>query len=179
MKTAVYMRVSTEEQREKQTIETQRVFAQRYCAANSIEVVEWYADARVRGTVRLDERPEGSRMLDDARRGKFQRLLLFKLDRLGREAVVTMTAVHELKKLGVQVVSLNEPFNTEDPTGEFLMTILAGFASFERSSIITRSIEGTNGSRVMVHGSAASCRMAMLSRGAAKMRDLPSLKSPC
>ena len=83
--TAIYCRVSTEEQRERQSIATQREFGLRYCDLHKFGVHELYADDGVSGTVPLELRPAGIRLLADARHRKFDQLLVFKLDRLGRE----------------------------------------------------------------------------------------------
>ena len=72
---ALCLRVSSEEQRERETIEIQRAFLQEYCRLYSLEVVQIYADDGVSGTVPLHERPEGRRLLEDAKEGKFSTLL--------------------------------------------------------------------------------------------------------
>ncbi len=79
---ALYLRVSSEEQRDRETIEIQRKFLDEYCRLYGLEVAEVYADDGVSGTVPLHERPEGRRLLEDAREGKFATLLVYKLDRL-------------------------------------------------------------------------------------------------
>jgi site-specific DNA recombinase len=68
---ALLLRVSSEEQRERETIETQREFLQEYCRLYGLEVAEIYADDGVSGTILLHERPEGRRLLGDAKEGKF------------------------------------------------------------------------------------------------------------
>jgi site-specific DNA recombinase len=85
MAVAIYVRVSTEEQRERQSIATQKEFGARYGHLHQLAVYECYADDGVSGTVLLDQRSAGRRILEDARAGKFDQLLVFKLDRLGRE----------------------------------------------------------------------------------------------
>jgi site-specific DNA recombinase len=143
-KAAVYLRVSTEEQREKQSIETQRAEVQRYCEQHGVAVFDLYADDGVSGTVPFEERPAGARLLEDARRGRFDTVLIYKLDRLGRDPLVTLLAVEKLKALGVQVKSTTQGFDPDDPVGRLLVTILSGVAGFERETIIQRSIAGTN-----------------------------------
>ena len=96
---AVYLRVSTDEQRERQSISTQRDFAERYCQLHSIPISRFFADDGVSGTVALDARPAARSMLDDARVGKFDQLLVYKLDRLGRETRLILNAVAELERL--------------------------------------------------------------------------------
>lgn len=141
---AVYLRVSSEEQRERQTIATQRDFAERYCALHDHSIYGWYADDGISGTIALEHRPEGNRLLQDARDGRITDVLLFRLDRLGRDPYVVLEAVKRLEETGVQVRSMTEPFDTSTPAGRLMLTMLSGFAGFERDSIIQRSVEGTN-----------------------------------
>ena len=108
MAVAVYVRVSTEEQRERQSILTQREFGDRYCDLHKITVHRVYSDDGVSGTVPLERRPEGSQILKDARLGRFDQLLVYRLDRLGRETRLILNAVAELEKLGVRVRSMTE-----------------------------------------------------------------------
>src|SRR5215203_3675097 len=78
---ALCLRVSSEEQRERETIEIQREFLQEYCRLYGLEVAQVYADDGVSGTIPLHERPEGRRLLEDAKEGKFSTLLIYRLDR--------------------------------------------------------------------------------------------------
>src|SRR5437867_6158590 len=144
MKAAIYLRVSTEEQRERQSIATQRDFAERYCALHEIPVHDFYADDGVTGTNPLEQREQGAKLLDDARAKKFDTVLIYKLDRLGRDPRLILNAVKELEDLGVEVKSMTEPFDTASPSGRFLLTILSGVAGLERDTIIQRSAEGIN-----------------------------------
>jgi len=141
---AVYLRVSTDEQRERQSISTQRDFAERYCQLHSIPISRFFADDGVSGTVALDARPAARSMLDDARVGKFDQLLVYKLDRLGRETRLILNAVAELERLGVRVRSMTEEFDTSSSTGRLMLTMLSGFAAHERDMIRERSMAGTN-----------------------------------
>jgi site-specific DNA recombinase len=63
MPVALYLRVSTEEQRERQSIVTQRDFGQRYCELHQLPVYEIFADDGVSGTVPIESRPAGKRVL--------------------------------------------------------------------------------------------------------------------
>ena len=109
---ALYLRVSTEEQRERQSIDTQREFGAKYTDLHELKVQQVYADDGISGTVPLEKRPEGHRVLQAARRGEFNQLLIYKLDRLGRDTRLTLNAVAELEKHGVHVRSMTEKFDT-------------------------------------------------------------------
>src|SRR6202021_3507156 len=78
-----------------------------------------------------------------ARRGEFDQLLIYKLDRLGRDTRLILNAVAELEKLGVRVRSMTEEFDTGTATGRLMLTLLSGFASHERDVIRERSVAGT------------------------------------
>ena len=67
MKAAVYCRVSSEEQLEKGTIENQVDFAVKYCELHNYNISAWYKDNGITGTIPLEERPEGAKLLDDAK----------------------------------------------------------------------------------------------------------------
>jgi len=143
MPVAVYVRVSTEEQRERQSIRTQREFADRYCEFHRLAVFRVYADEGISGTVAMESRPDGSQILRDARAKKFDQLLVYRLDRLGRDTRLILNAVDELEKLGVRVRSMTEEFDTANPTGRLMLTMLSGFATHEREVIRERSVAGT------------------------------------
>lgn len=96
------------------------------------------------GTIPFAQRPEGARLLADARAGLFTAVYVYRLDRLGREALLILSTIHELETLGIQVKSMTEPFDNSDPSGKFLLTILSGVAGLERDTIIQRSVEGSD-----------------------------------
>ena len=144
MAVALYLRVSTEEQRERQSIATQHDFALRYCALHQLTIHQTYADDGVSGTVPVELRPLGARLLEDARQHQFDQLLVFKLDRLGRDTRLILNTVAELEKHGVRVRSMTEEFDTATSTGRLMLTLLSGFAAHERELIRERSMAGTN-----------------------------------
>ena len=143
MAVAIYCRVSTEEQRERQTILTQREFGEKYTDLHKLAVFNVYADDGVSGTVPFEQRPEGRQIMKDARAGKFDQLLVYKLDRLGRDTRLILDAVHELEKLGVRIKSMTEEFDTGTASGRLMLTMLSGFAAHEREVFRERSLAGT------------------------------------
>jgi hypothetical protein len=123
MAVGVYLRVSTEEQRERQSIVTQRDFAKRYCDLHQYAIYSEYADDGVTGTLPLEQRSAGIRLLEDARAHRFDQVLVFKLDRLGRDTRLILNAVAELEKHGVRVRSMTEEFDTATATGRLMLTL--------------------------------------------------------
>src|SRR5918996_2833956 len=132
---ALLLRVSSEEQRDRETIEIQREFLEQYCHLYGLEIAEMYADDGVSGTVPLHERPEGRRLLEDAKEGKFSTVLVYRLDRLGRSLLVTVEAHDRLQALGVALKSATEPIDTSNPSGRLIFQMLASFAEYERETI--------------------------------------------
>jgi site-specific DNA recombinase len=139
---ALYMRVSSEEQREAGTIQTQCEFLEGYYQLHSLEVAETYADDGVSGTIPLHERPEGRRLLEDAKGGKFGAVLVYRLDRLGRALLVVVDAHDRLEALGVGLVSTTEHIDTTTPSGRLHFQILGSFGEFERGTIRERTQAG-------------------------------------
>jgi len=139
-----YGRVSSEDQAERGTIQNQIEFGTKYCDLHELTINEWYLDDGVTGTIPLEDRESGLRLIEDAKMGKFNLVLIYRLDRLGRTARVILNAIHELEECGVKLRSLTEPFDTGDPSGRFLVTILAGVADLDRSSTLDRLWNGAN-----------------------------------
>jgi site-specific DNA recombinase len=144
MAVAVYLRVSTDEQRERQSIETQREEIYRYCSMHGLTIVHEYADDGLIGTIPFERRPGGNDLLRDARQKKFDQLLVYKLDRLGRDAMLILQVVAELASGGVQTHSITQVCDSETPDGRLMLTIHSAFAAHERDLIRERSIAGTN-----------------------------------
>ena len=139
---ALYLRVSSEEQRDRETIEIQREFLEQYRCLYKLEVANIYEDDGVSGTIPLHERPEGRRLLEDAREGKLQTVLVYRLDRLGRSLLVIVDAHDRLQTDGVALRSATEPIDTSTPSGRLIFQMLASFAEYERSTIAERTRAG-------------------------------------
>lgn len=143
MPVAVYCRVSSEEQAERGTIEIQKEFAAKYVDLYQLEVFDYYCDDGISGTIPVEARPEGSRLFRDAKEKKFDTILFYKIDRLGRKVRVILNAVHDLEELGVSIRSMTEPLETETPTGRFMLTSLAGISELEHDTILSRMWAGS------------------------------------
>ncbi|MDI6894853.1 MAG: recombinase family protein [Bacillota bacterium] len=139
---AVYCRVSTEEQQEARSIENQVEYARRYCELNGVKVTAHYLDDGVTGTIPLEERPEGRRLLADAKAGKFDTVLIYKIDRLARKTICLLDACEKMKAAGVRLQSMTEPFDTSTPVGQFILTMLGSMATLERETILERTSLG-------------------------------------
>src|SRR5215216_5494018 len=139
---ALCLRVSSEEQRDRETIEIQDEFLSQYCCLYGLEVAGVYKDDGVSGTIPLHERPEGRRLLEDAQAGRFDAVLVYKLDRLGRSLLVIVDAHDRLQTAGVALKSATEPIDTSNPSGRLIFQMLASFAEYERETIGERTRAG-------------------------------------
>ena len=140
----LYMRVSSEEQKTKDTIETQDGFLEEYCKLYGRKIAKVYKDAAISGTVPLHERPAGRELLEDAKAGKFDVVLVYKLDRVGRTLLVVVDAHDRLMEAHVALRSATEPIDTSTPAGRLIFQMLASFAEFEKETINERTQAGKN-----------------------------------
>jgi site-specific DNA recombinase len=139
---ALYARVSTEEQAERQTVDAQTEYLHRYSDLNELPVVDIYIDDGISGTLRLEQRPEGRRLLRDATKGGFNSVLFTRVDRFARSLAVLLDAHEQLDDLGVSVRSATEPFDSGTPIGRFLFQLLGSLAELDRASTIERLNRG-------------------------------------
>ena len=135
MKAAIYARVSTVEQ----NCENQLQELRRYVAARGWTAVE-YVDRGVSGA--KDRRPALDQMIADARRRRFDVVICWRLDRLGRNLKHLITLLEDLQALGVAFVSLAEGIDATTPAGKLQMHILGAIAEFERARVQERVMAG-------------------------------------
>jgi DNA invertase Pin-like site-specific DNA recombinase len=123
MRAAIYARVSTLEQEP----ENQLIELRRYVAARGWPSVE-YVDKGVSGS--KDRRPALDAMLTDAKRRRFDVLVCWRLDRLGRSLKHLIGVLDDLGALGVAFVSLAEGIDATTPAGRLQMHILGAIADY-------------------------------------------------
>jgi len=132
---AVYARVSTADQ----TCENQLLELRRYCEARGWTAVE-YVESSISGA--KDRRPALDALLKDAKRRRFDVLVCWRLDRLGRNVRHLVTMLEDLNHVGVAFVSLGEGIDCTTPAGKLQLHILAALAEFERERIRERVVAG-------------------------------------
>jgi len=133
MKVALYSRVSTMDQNpENQILQLKEYVNNR----PELEIVEIYKD-KISGV--KDSRPELDRLMQDARQHKFQHVIFWKVDRLGRSALHTYQVVEEWRKLGISFSITTLGIDTLTPTGKFIFGIMAQYGELEREQIVERT----------------------------------------
>jgi site-specific DNA recombinase len=139
MRLAIYARVSTDEQREGQTIDSQVSELERFAREKAWIVAGVYKDDGWSGAVMA--RPELDHMRDDARKGLFQAVLINDVDRLARDVAHLGVIKRDLEKSGMRVIFRKLPSETS-PTYNLMVNILGSFAEFEREMISDRTRRG-------------------------------------
>ena len=131
MRAAIYARVSTADQQPENQLQELR----RYVEARGWEATE-YVDHGVSGA--KDRRPGLDRLVTDAQRRRFDVLVCWRLDRLGRSLRHLILLLDDLQAIGVDFVSLAEGIDATTPAGRLQLHILGAIAEFERSRVIER-----------------------------------------
>lgn len=144
LRTASYCRVSSQIQVEKASVKTQIELNEKFCIEKGYTLVETYVDDGVSGTTHLCDRPAGARLLADARAGKFDAVVVYKADRLGRSALVNETLALELHgKLGIAIVGVAEQIDLSSPIGAAMFTFQSAIGRLERENTLQRSRDAT------------------------------------
>ncbi len=129
---AIYLRVSSNGQ----DLASQEPDLRAWIRAHGTDrEVIWYRDTFTGATL---ARPGLLELDRDLRAGLVDTIVVWRLDRLGRTAVETLSFLAQLEEQGVQFISIRDGFDARSATGRLLRTILAGFAEYEREVISER-----------------------------------------
>ncbi|MGA9993809.1 MAG: recombinase family protein [Pyrinomonadaceae bacterium] len=143
----LYGRVSSDDQRERVTIQTQISEIKPWAELHEIEIVAMYLDDGVSGTIPLDARRDGARMLSDFRAGRIKArgVICLNHKRIGRTALVIHQVVDQIEReLQLSIIAIREPVPAEASPGARAMmrAIYAGVAQYDREDILANSKAG-------------------------------------
>lgn len=139
MKAGLYARVSTREQIDNYSIESQLEKDRAFCTSKDWDIYDIYIDPGYSGSNM--ERPGLKRLLDDLK--ELDVIVVYKLDRLSRSQRDTLTLIEDyFLKNGVEFVSITETIDTSTPFGKAMIGILSVFAQLERETIAERMRNG-------------------------------------
>ena len=136
LRAAVYARVSTEEQREGQTIDSQTAELEEFADANGWTIAGVYKDEGWSGSIMA--RPALDRLRDDARLGRFDAVLINDVDRLARDVAHLGVIKRDLERQNLRVIFRKFP-SEAGPMANLMINILGSFAEFERELICDRT----------------------------------------
>jgi DNA invertase Pin-like site-specific DNA recombinase len=137
---ALYVRVSTDHQ----SIESQTRELRQIAERRGWTVVEVYSDAGISGAKSRAERPGLDRMLKDASRRRFDVVMCWAIDRLGRSLIDLLGTIEHLEAAGVDLYLDQQSIDTTTPMGKLVFQVTGAFAEFERSMIRQRVRAGLN-----------------------------------
>jgi DNA invertase Pin-like site-specific DNA recombinase len=131
---AIYTRVSTDSQ----TIENQLRELRQVAERRGWDVVEIYNDAGISGAKGRSQRPGLDLLLKDASRRKFDVVMAWAIDRLGRSLIDLLSTIQHLEAVGVDLYLDQQGIDTTTPMGKLVFQVTGAFAEFERSMIQQR-----------------------------------------
>ncbi len=131
-KVAIYVRVSTKDQ----SVDMQLNDLERYTKERGFKIFKTYKDNGFSGS--QESRPALSELMNDAKKRKFDIVLVWRFDRFARSTKHLVNALYEFRNLGIDFISYQENIDTSSPLGEAIFTIISAMATLERDIIAER-----------------------------------------
>lgn len=154
-----YVRVSTDDQ---------NTNAQRHAIESRYNINRWFSDEATSGAIKSKERAGFGHLLNYVREG--DSVVVYAVDRLGRNTIDVLETVETLQEKGVAVLSIREGFDLSTPMGKAMLTMLAAMAELERSSIKERQMAGIK--RAKAEGKALGREKVINDRDVAQWREV-------
>jgi DNA invertase Pin-like site-specific DNA recombinase len=114
-------------------VDNQRLALEAVCEQRGWQLVQTYSDSGVSGAKGRSQRPGLDMLLKDASRGRFDVVLAWALDRLGRSLVDLLDTLNELEAAGAALVLHQQAIDTTTPGGRMFFQVTGAFAEFERA----------------------------------------------
>jgi len=141
IRVVTYARVSTQEQASEGTsLDFQAAQLTGYCQLQGWTVVNSYVDAGFTG--KNGDRPGLQRLLTDAKLGLFDKMVVFKLDRLARSLSLLLEIEKTLNGRGIILISMKESVDTSTPTAKMIFQLFGMVAEWDRANIVERTRNG-------------------------------------
>ncbi len=137
---AAYCRFSSDNQRS-ESIDAQLRAIKEYCKRNKIKLIKIYADEALSGT--SDKRAQFQQMIDDSKSGKFNLVIVHKLDRFARDRYDSAVYKRILRDNGVTVVSVLENLD-DSPESVILESVLEGMSEYYSKNLAREVRKGQN-----------------------------------
>lgn len=132
-----YLRVSGKGQIDGDGFERQREKILAFCAANDIEIVQWFEEKGISGT--LEERPALQEMFVHLLNNGVRIFLIEKLDRLARDPMVQEHIIADCRKQEIEPISAEEPdLCKDDPTRKLLRVIMGAISEYDKTMIVLK-----------------------------------------
>ncbi len=138
MNVVIYARFSSSSQREA-SIEEQVKSCREYAESNNYTVVKVYSDSAISG--KTDNRPALRKLLSDSSKEKFNAVIVYSIDRFGRDLTQSLLNEKKLTDNNVTLISATENF-TSDPSGRFFRNIMMSYAQYYSDELSTKIRRG-------------------------------------
>ena len=138
VRAAIYLRVS----RDDQTTENQRLVLARVAEHRGWLIVQTYEDQGISGAKGRDQRPAFDAMLKDAVRRRYDILMVWSIDRLGRSVLHVANALAELDAAGIRLYCDQQGIDSSTPMGRAMIQMASVFGEQERSMLRARVLAG-------------------------------------
>ena len=135
VRAAIYLRVS----RDDQTTENQRLVLARVAEHRGWLIVQTYEDQGISGAKGRDQRPAFDAMLKDAVRRRYDILMVWSIDRLGRSVLHVANALAELDAAGIRLYCDQQGIDSGTPMGRAMIQMASVFGEQERSMLRSQS----------------------------------------
>ena len=142
-KVALYARVSTTGKGQDADLQLRDLRS--FVEARGWQIFKEYVDNGVSG--RKDKRPSLDSMMNDARKKRFDAVLVWRFDRFARSTKHLVTALEEFRRLGIDFISFQENIDTSSPMGKAMFTIVSAIAELEADIIRERVVAGIANAR--------------------------------
>lgn len=135
-KIAIYIRVSTSHQK----TDLQENDLLNYSSQRNFQIYKIYSDKGVSGS--KEKRPALDQLMNDARKRKFDLVLVWAFDRAARSSIHLLKMLDEFQNLGIDFISYRENIDSTSPMGKAMFTIISAMAELEKSLITSRIKSG-------------------------------------
>ena len=135
---ALYARVSTD----KQTVENQLIELRSLCERLGYSIVQEYTDNGISGAKGRNDRPALDAMLKAATQRKFDMVMCWSIDRLGRSLQNLVEILNELQALGIDLYFQQQGMDTSTPSGRMIFSVFGAIGEFEKNLIRERVVAG-------------------------------------
>ncbi len=135
---AIYARVSTD----KQTVDNQLLELRSLCERLGYTIVQEYTDNGISGAKSRNDRPALDALMKDATRRRFDMVMCWSIDRLGRSLQHLVEILNELQALKIDLYFQQQGMDTSTPSGRMIFSVFGAIGEFERNLIRERVIAG-------------------------------------
>src|SRR6185437_6952235 len=138
-KAFVYLRVSGKSQIEGDGFARQLETIRAYAKAHDVKIVQVFEERGVSGTKDMEDRPAFIQMMSALLSNGVRTVLIEKLDRLARDLMIQETIIGDMRKRGLELISVHEPdLLQDDPTRTLLRQMMGAIAQYEKTMLVLK-----------------------------------------